>query len=210
MTERSHPSLREPEASCDGFPSHLLDEDEPLFRFHRRDKGAWWFCSCGDHRFDLSNPLGACYLGGDELTAVLEVLGPDVSDQQVSRSFIDDRQLRKLPLPRAFSVADALHRKASGLGVTREIGTITPYDLPQQWARCFETGGLKGVRYGPRHDVAPGAWAVALFGRAGGRKSWRKGEVIPTGTIEQLLAHECDIRIEPIPSSAEVSIIDES
>ena len=210
MTDRARHTLGEPpHASRDGFAAYTLKADDALFRFHRRHRGPWWFCSCGDHRFDLAKPLGTCYLGRDELTAVLEVLGPEVRNQLVSRSFMDERQLRKLALPRIFPVADTLDRKASRFGVTREIGTMTPYDLPQRWARWFNTAGHKGIRYGPRHDVAPEAWAVAIFGRAGERTSWRKGRVVPTDEIERLLSDECGIEVAPVPTSSQVTVLED-
>ena len=37
-------------------------------------------------------------------------------------------------------------------GVTAELASITPYDLPQRWAAAFARAGYQGVRYRVRHD----------------------------------------------------------
>ena len=57
-----------------------------------------------------------------------------------------------LGLPRQCSAADTTVRAARGFGVTAELASITPYDLPQQWAAAFAAAGHEGVRYRVRHD----------------------------------------------------------
>ncbi len=55
---------------------------------------------------------------------------------------------------------------AADFGVTRELESMTPYDVPARWAAAFDAAGFDGIWYGPR--FSPGsASAVALFGAAG-------------------------------------------
>ena len=72
----------------------------------------------------------------------------------------------RLRLPRRARVADLEATRAADFGVTRELETMVPYDVPQAWARAFAAVDLEGVRYAPRFTTGP-ALAVALFGPAG-------------------------------------------
>ena len=74
------------------------------------------------------------------------------------------------------------HRAARpGFGVTAELASITPYDLPQQWAAAFARAGYQGVRYRVRHDPG-GSRALALFGPAGERPGGRWAAAAPWAT----------------------------
>ena len=66
-----------------------------------RDGGCWWFSSVptdpdAGGRFDLPGPDGTCYLAGDPLSALLELIGPDLESGAVSADFLHERRLREL------------------------------------------------------------------------------------------------------------------
>jgi hypothetical protein len=79
----------------------------------------------------------------------------------------DSFVLSKLRVDPGRHVADTTHRAAADHGVTRELATVVPYSLPQQWAAALHRHGHAGVRYGARFAPAPGPNAIALFAGSG-------------------------------------------
>jgi len=158
--------------------------------------GSWRFSSDGQGRFDLEPPRGTCYLADDEIGALLEVLGPIVV---VSAGWARRLSLWYLGLPDQCRAADTTVRASRGFGVTAELASMTPYDLPQRWAAAFARAGYGGVRYRVRHD--PGASrALALFGPAGERTRWPLGRQVPVD--DDLLARlgdETGIPVADVP-----------
>jgi len=175
----------------------------------RPGNGPWWFSCSGQGRFDLSPPLGTCYLTRDPLAALLEIIGPTLEGGLVSDRFIAERRLRELRPPRLRQLADLTSKKSSGHGVTAEIFTITPYTLPQAWAARLHEAGFDGLGYSVRHDPSSTADGVALFGAAGERKRWRRGRARPidVGLIDRL-ERECNIHVAAIPEARELSFVE--
>lgn len=178
-----------------------------LFRVVRRGKGPWWFGSSMRGRFDLAEPEGTCYLATDEISALLEVVGPDLERGAISSDFVKARSLRKLRLPGELDLADLTSREAVRFGITAEIGTIVPYGCPQAWAAGLRAAGSPGVAYWPRHDPARMA-ALALFGPHGERSRWRRGRAtaISRELIERL-RDECGIEVLDVPRSDELTLL---
>ena len=206
------PSLGPPPATAEElaeFPASELSTETELFRVVRRGRAPWWFGSSMAGRFDLPAPAGTCYLATDPLAALLEALGPFRRGGAVTIPFLEARELRRLFLPASERAADATSRRAAGFGITAEIGTILPYDLPQRWALRWHEAGFGAVIYWLRHDPSRGR-GVALFGRAGARKRWRRGRA--RGIHRELIARlerECGVRVLRIPRSAELSWADD-
>ena len=101
---REAASLRWPPenpSSLEDFPTRQFTAATALFRVVRRGAGPWWFGSSMKGRFDLPEPEGTCYLATDEVTALLEVFGPDLESGAISSDFLKKRGLRKLHLPRS-------------------------------------------------------------------------------------------------------------
>jgi hypothetical protein len=159
-------------------------------------------------RFDLPEPHGTCYLAVDPLAALLELLGPERTGGVVSSALLVERRVRELLIPDEIAVADTTSRRASGFGITAEIGTIVPYERPQAWAHRLHQADFQGIVYWLRHDPAR-AEGIALFGPHGERKSWKRGRerTISRGLIERLRV-ECGIEVEPVPHSRQLRIID--
>jgi hypothetical protein len=183
------------------FPVWHVHGGTSLFRVTSSGHGPWWFSSDGAGRFDLFPPRGTCYLADDEMGALLEVLGP-VS--VVSPGWAKRFSVWLLALPDQCSAADTTVRAARGFGVTAELATMTPYDLPQRWAAAFAAAGYQGVRYRVRHDPG-GSRALALFGAAGERTRWPRGRRhdVDDALLERLV-DETGLRLAAVPDAAEL------
>jgi hypothetical protein len=142
----------------------------PLYRVCRRQHTHPWWYSARDvgepGRFDLPLPDGTCYWALSAATAILEVVtDPDQPDPPV----ITIAALEALNVWMAADVPAARGRLAdttvtSVPGLTTELATIVPYDLPWAWADGFHAAGRRGILYRARFGMGD---AVALFGPAG-------------------------------------------
>lgn len=185
--------LTEPPENLSDFPSLALSG--LWFRAHSVGFGVWWFSSDGSGRFDLSDPHGTCYLGSSVGVAVRERLGRRLSAGPVPAAVADQMLVSRVRL-RAH-VADLTDPSAGRFGITREISTLTPYDLPQRWATALHQAGHRGLRYWPRFAVANDDLAVAQFGAAG--EGTRRGDPGPFSGRDALLA--ADISVLGVPRS---------
>ena len=156
-----------PRVPLDGFPVHTVRPDTAVFRAHTAGLGPWWFGSDGCGRFDLPAPSGTCYVATSAVAALRERIGVVLGGSaSVPAALLERVLVSRLRLPARRRVADLEATRASDFGVTRELETMVPYDVPQAWARAFAAVDLEGVRYAPRFTTGP-ALAVALFGPAG-------------------------------------------
>lgn len=155
-----------------GFPTWSLTTRRQLWRGHRAGNGPWWFASSGRGRFDLGEPRGTCYVAFDERTAIRETVGEVLAGSGViSHDFADERVLSRLRIPARRTLADTCAEEAATYGLTRELCTVTPYDIPQQWASAL-AGSCDGLRYQSRFTTGTTANAAALFDAAGVREDW--------------------------------------
>lgn len=155
-------------------------------------------------RFDLAKPDGTCYLATDDISALLEVLGPELEQGAISSDFLKARSLRKIRLPAALDLADFTSREAVRFGITAEIGTLVPYECPQAWAAALNAAGSPGLTYWPRHDPDRKI-ALALFGPHGERKRWKKGrEASISPELIERLNEECGIEVLDVPRADEL------
>jgi len=145
----------------------------------------------------------------DPVGAILELIGPDMSGGAVSETFLDNRRLRCLSVPRPHRLANLTDRRASGLGVSAEIHTIVPYALSQAWAAALKEVGADGVRYQLRHDPSFKGVGVGLFGKTGARRSWKRGrELLIDAPIREKLFQTCGIRVLAIPRRSQLRVVD--
>lgn len=168
---RDSVALGPPPRPLNGFPSRELTAAHPLYRGHRTKNGPWWFSSSGGGRFDLTPPHGSCYLAYDELTAIRETVGASLAATGViSDAFAADRQLSTLAVPHDLCLADVCAEKAADYGLTRELVSMTPYTVPQEWAAAFDAT-FGGIQYQTRFSTGPTPNAVAVFSD-GGEATW--------------------------------------
>lgn len=194
---RQQVAAGEPPEDLDDFPSISLSG--LWFRAHSASRGVWWYSSDGSGRFDLAAPYGTCYLGSSVGVAVRERLGRRLSAGPVPAAVADQMLVSRVRL-RA-RVADFTDPAAGRFGITREIGTITPYDLPQRWARALHGAGHRGLRYWPRFALAAEDLSVALF--AAGGAGTRRGDPGPFTGRDALRA--AGISVLGVPRSLPVT-----
>lgn len=204
-------SLRPPPADPEalrGFPRKTLTTTDDLFRVARRGRSPWWFSSSGAGRFDLPPPDGTCYLAADELGALLEAVGPGRAGGAVTTEFLAARRLWRLRAPAERSLGDLTARRARGFGITAEIGTLVPYDLPRAWAAQLRAAGCEGLAYWLRHDPARGE-GIAIFGPEGVGEGWPGGEegAISFPLLDRL-REEIGLVVVDVPRSGELRILD--
>lgn len=200
---RQRVALGPPPAVLDGFPRWRLRRSQTLYRAHRRQDGPGWFSSNLQGRFDLPPPDGTCYLALDELSAFRERLGERLSRLGLlSAQEASGIVVSRLSVPRELRLADTCHRSAVLFGLTRELATLTPFALPQQWAAGFHVAGMGGVRYASRFSTADKANAVAVFG-TGGALDW------PTWDSRngRAVAGDAGVRVLPSPRSRSLRVI---
>lgn len=206
---REQPALGVPPDELGEFPSARVDQR--LWKVGRRSHASPWWFSCRTAnpragRFDLAAPYGTCYLSDDVLGALLEVLtSPGSSRPVVSVTALGDRVAWQLALPEPVRAADATERSAAGFGVTRELGVLVPYALPQAWADAFAAAGFHGIRYWLRLDPGLGR-GVAVFGPQGARPDWPVANATPATAWREALEQQAGIRVLDVPALDELDL----
>ncbi|WP_241387695.1 RES family NAD+ phosphorylase [Rhodococcus sp. CH91] len=182
------------------FPRWRLTRRTSLKRGHRATNGPWWFSSSGDGRFDLRSPRGTCYLAFDDRTAIRETVGESLTSLGViTREFAADRVISTLRVPSSHTLADTCAESAADFGLTRELATMTPYDIPHAWAAALDTD-FDGIRYQTRFTTTPNANAAALFGPAG-EADWPAD---PQPEPLTLAASRCGIAVQTLPRAVRI------
>jgi len=202
--KRQATAQRPPDMSVDyrAFPARRLRSGSRWHRQHRRTDGAWWFGSSGQGRFDLPEPHGTCYLASSPTAAVRERIGPDLlSHGWVPASVLTGRVVSALHLRKATRAADLDNGEAAPYLVTRELPVMTPYDVPQAWARVLHRDGFHAVVAGLRFSTGDST-GLALFGDAGVR-DWPADD---TPGEAARVAATMGIRLIDSPAAAEISI----
>lgn len=191
-------SLREPPDDLTGFP--WTYPPRALWRVCRRANSTWWFSSDGSGRFDLAPPEGTCYFATDAYAAIREAtrLGP------VTPHWVGTRDLATVapPDPRAH-LAATTRRAAGAYGVTSELATLVPYDVPRRWAIAFSKHGFDGIRHELRHDQRARPSGVAWFGVAG-TAAHADGRRQPL-TVE--LTRRCGVAVIDVPTANALTIL---
>ncbi len=145
-----------------GFPA--VAPPKHMTRVCLAARDTWWFSADGSGRFDLVAPRGTCYLATDAYAAIREAarLGP------VSSLWVQARELREVEPPDPSARLAATTRQAAGrYGITTELTTTVPYDLPRRWAAAFHAHRFDGIRHELRHDQRARPSGIALFGPIG-------------------------------------------
>ena len=178
-----------------------------MWRIAREGRSPWWFGSSLEGRFDLPEPAGTCYLAGDAVGALLEVLGAERSGGLVAQTFFKGRVLFGLRVPEERQLADLAARASAGYGITLEIHSLVPYTLPQAWAAALHGQGFDGLRYRARHDPG-GVSAFALFGEHG-VAPWPVDleRTIGDELLEQL-EESCNLRVLKVPRYDQLQLVE--
>jgi len=151
---------------------------DELFRISRYSSGEPFFGRAATNRFDDGHKqrgkrFGTCYCGFDLETAIAETLLHDEVPKRarfhLSATDFASRFLVRFPHAAKLTVADLTGTSLKRLGGDAAISSITPYELPQKWARAVHRHPqeVDGILYVSRH--LNDRKAVVLFDRAGNR-----------------------------------------
>ncbi|MFJ9869549.1 hypothetical protein [Streptomyces sp. NPDC101165] len=121
------------------------------------------------------------------MTGILESIGPDWCAGEPAvvliPKLIKERVVHSYKLPRTIGAADLSNRRAARFKVTNELVTMTPYDVPQRYAKVFdETPGrlaghqFQGIQFRTRFDMDAAPHGVALFDKEGERP-WKSSSI---------------------------------
>ena len=158
------------------FPTEEISHSTVFYRFGD-PRGPWWFSSSDlavkPGRFDLSTPLGTCYLALDIETALREKGRERVlATNTVMEDLLKDWRAFDLKLPVTVSAAQTTANAAASFGANRELSTADVPDVTHAWAEAFHAANLKGIAYASRF-TSGGQWnSLALFDTAGVKASW--------------------------------------
>jgi hypothetical protein len=212
VTDRERLALAGPPddpAALAEFPESPLGGAVELFRVVLAGREPWYFGNRGHGRFDLQAPEGTCYLATEPEVALVEALGGGLRDGVVSRAFVEARRLRRLRVPFVHRMALLADRRARRFGLTAEIHTVVPYDIPQRWARRLRAAGFDALASLARHDPSGRGHSVALFGRAGERRSWRRGrQQRIDATLLAAVARQFGIGVADVPTRAQLRVLE--
>lgn len=148
MTSRCRVAQRKPAPgrNLSAFPRRRLTKGRLLWRFARRrnPEAPWWFASvpadleADSGRFDLPAPQGTCYLALDQLTCILELIGPEwFTGGVVSDAFITIRRLYAYELPAGVTLANLTGAGLADFRVSSELASMADYAVPQAWAQAL-------------------------------------------------------------------------
>lgn len=202
--------LPDPRLDWSRFPRSTLAVGQRLYRAARR--APWWFCACGDCRFDLASPRGTCYLGTDAVSGLLESIGVEwTTGGPVTRAFLHQRKVYTWEVSTRTALANVVSRRAVGYRVTNELSDMTPYTVPQAFAAVLDgvlhgrRHAFDGIRFRTRFDTGAATRGVALFGDEG-LLSTRSVQVrdVDDALVDELCA--LGVLVEDPPVLAELEV----
>lgn len=105
---------------------------------------------------------------------MVEWLGPGLT-LTITPETLASRRIYALAYDKDFALADLTSSRAVGFGVTNQLSTMTPYDVPQACAnalsevsgRGFLGRAFEGIAYWSRYNPDHEALSLALFDLAG-------------------------------------------
>jgi len=153
----------DPDLDWATFPAFRPRTGTVLWRAARRGREPWWFCTCGNCRFDLDAPRGTCYAGTDELSGILENIGYEwASGSPLTLAFLRGRTLHA-------SVAAGLLDGPLASGPLMGWGEPGP----GKWVTIYANHGhvyleVAGIRFDTSGQRVDGSrWQNELRGHAG-------------------------------------------
>lgn len=202
------------ESDLRSFPSDTWAAGRSFYRVARKSANGewlspWWFCQCGQDRFDLpvDYEVGTLCAGSDRITGVLEYLG-DAMNEVISTEFLDERRGYELAYNASFPLANMCSKRATGFGITNATMTGPDYQESQEWAFRFAELPVDGLRYRARTVIDGPGTALALFDEPGAH-DW------PIRDLYELDSHELleelserGVRVAPVPRLTDISIVE--
>ncbi|WP_161634782.1 RES family NAD+ phosphorylase [Nesterenkonia sp. AN1] len=186
------------------FPRRVVRAETVWERAHKVENEPWYFASSGAGRFDLTEPLGTCYLANTAETAAREVVGPDfVASGLVPDTFLEERVISSVELPTGVSAAKLTSSEVFAYRISNELCSISDYGVSQDWAGAFHEAGFTGIWYQPRFAAGKGR-ALGIFGASGSGDCKVQGRKRLCDVVRETL----DIRAASTKSLDEYEIVD--
>lgn len=204
---RQHTAQQPPHEPADyrRFPVRTVKAGARWFRQHDASRSPWWFSSTGDGRFDLDPPDGTCYFADTAAATVRERIGPDLATHGIiAMSLVSGRVISTLTVTTDIRAANLdSDRAADQYGITAELMTMTPYDVPRGWARTLHRAGFDAIKGRLRFSLS-NAHGLALFGPAGPRHHWP----VDDNPIDALaLARQMRLHLVLPPDNEQLNIV---
>ena len=151
-----------------GFPARPVRQGSQWRKAHKRENSPWFYDSTPEGRFNLSDPVGTCYLANTPETAAREVTGPEFLNQGfVNAEFAKARVVSTLEIPSVPNLANITEPKVFIFGISNELCTMSDYSVTRAWAAAFHTAGFGGIWYHSRYSTAAKSRSIGIFGAAG-------------------------------------------
>lgn len=167
-----------PPADIARFPSQRWYAGREFYRAAGKHangtwQSPWWFCTCGDCRFDLptGSAIGTLYAATNPVSAIVEYLGFDAG-ALVNAAMLRKRRVCTLHYDLGFPLALPAHPRAASFGATAELTSSPDYEVPQAWAAAFAAAGFDGIWYQARFAVNSKPTSLAMFDAAGAQERW--------------------------------------
>lgn len=194
-----------PELDLSGFPARLVRQGSQWRKAHKRENSPWYYDSAPHSRFNLSDPLGTCYLANTPETAAREVIGPDFLHQGfVNAQFAATRVVSTLEIPSEPSLAKITAPEAFNFGISNELCSLPDYSVTRAWAAAFRTAGFDGVWYQSRYSTSPKSRSIAVFGDSGEHKGDTGAQQPLTKVLDEML-----IPVKAVNRLSDYTVIDE-
>jgi hypothetical protein len=177
--------------------------------------GVWWFASVDDPevdgggRFDLTEPLGTCYLAEDDLDGALveKLLRTPVKvvvQQRLVELFHATVTVHDMP-----ATADLTAPAATGFGLNAEVHSTLAYATPRRWAAALHRAGWRALRHRLRGDVTGELAGRCVLGGAGLHQRAPDGmrtsvQPLDVAHATELLAAR-GVEVRPIPRTVPIA-----
>lgn len=171
MTGPTAPTgLGEPPDDLTGFPA--AGHVDELHRVSDHP-GVWWFSSVRaveddtGGRFDLTTPLGTCYLAEDALGGALVEKLLRTPARVVVRERLLELFHATVTVREAPPTADLTAAGATGFGCNAEVHSTLDYAVTRRWAAALHDAGWRALRHRLRGDVTGELAGRCVAGGAG-------------------------------------------
>lgn len=203
--------LGEPPDDLTGFP--VADDVQRLHRVSDHAE-VWWFASVedpadgGGGRFDLTAPLGTCYLAEDDLAGALVEKLLRTPLKVVVRERLTELFHATVTVRDGPAAADLTAPAATGFGLNAEVHTTLEYAVTRRWSGALHAAGWRALRHRLRGDVTGDLAGRCVFGGAGLHQRAPAGmrTRVAALDVEQAttLLEARGVEVRPLPSTVPI------
>lgn len=167
MTSRAPRGKKRLDELGDRFPDQ--GPTSHLYRSHKYDLEAIYYCGCGRCRFDppqsMRGRYGTCCTAEEPEVAVLEHLA---GATMITPKWVAEHRISEVALKQNHKIADLLASVIAGeWGIGADLQAGKDRRQTQNWGAAFYKAGFEGVRHKSRRDTSLGSVCFAFYGRPG-------------------------------------------